>query len=126
MTFVTKPNKVSPKELIKSETINQIIQGLEDIENFLESVVKVVQDHIEYGKVENIPTSSVTTLTYNVTFTKQFTSNPFVFLSVENLDSFVDISFWVSDVTTTSFTLNIKVIRVRPNTYCNINWLAIL
>jgi hypothetical protein len=126
MSFVTKPDRVNPKERIKSDTINKIIQGLEDIESYLENLVTLVKDHLEYGKVSNIPTSSVTTLTYNITFTKPFSSNPLVFLSIENLNPYVDISYWVSNVSTTGFSLNVKVIRVRPDTYVNVNWLALL
>jgi hypothetical protein len=126
MTFVTKPNRVNPKELIKSETINKIIQGLEDIENFLENTVRVVNDHIEFSKVENISTNITTLQTFNVVFSKPFSSNPFVFLTIENLNVNVDLKFWVSNVTTTSFTLNVKVLIPRPNTFINVNWLALL
>ena len=126
MTFVTKPNRVNPKELIKSETINKIIQGLEDIENFLESTVAVVNDHIEFNKIANIPTNTTTLQTFNVVFSKPFSSNPFVFLTIENLNVNVDLKVWVSNVTTTGFTLNVKVLLPRPNTYVNINWLALL
>jgi len=126
MAFITKPERVKPKDVIKAETINQIIQGLEDVENYLENIVKVVEDHIEYGKVKNIPTDRTGTYTYQITFKKQFTDIPYIFLTIENLDADVDINIWVSNVTTTSFTLNVKVISVRPNTYCNVNYLALL
>jgi hypothetical protein len=126
MGFVTKPDKVHPKELIKSDTINKIIQGLEDIESYLESRINYLLDHLEYGKVTNIPTNDNTVLTYDITFTKQFTNNPFIFLTVENLNPDVDLAIWVSNVTTTGFTLNAKVIKKKANTYCNVNWLALL
>jgi len=126
MSFVTKPDKVHPKDLIKSDTINKIITGLEDIESYLENRINYLLDHLEYGKVTNIPTINNTILTYNITFAKKFTNNPFVFLTVENLDPDVDISYWVSNVSTTGFTLNVKVIKKRANTYVNVNWLALL
>ena len=126
MVFVTKPERVNPKELIKSETINKIIQGLEDTERYLENVIGFLIDHLEYGKVENIPTNAIGTFTYAITFTKQFTNLPYIFLTIENLNDRVDVNVWVSDVTTTSFNLVVKVIRVQPNTFCNVNWLALL
>jgi hypothetical protein len=126
MIIISKPPRVNPREIIKSSTINTIIQGLEEIENYLNSLTQVVQDHIEYGKVSNIPTSSIDTLIYNIQFNKPFTSPPYVFTSLENLDPNTDVNVFVSDVSTTGFTLNVKVIRKRANTYCNVNWLAIL
>jgi hypothetical protein len=126
MSFVTKPSKVNPKELIKSETINKIIQGLEDIENYLDSRDNYLIDHLEYDKVTNIPTDNNTVLTYDITFTKQFTNNPFIFLTIENLNPDVDLAIWVSNVTTTGFTLNVKIINKKANTYVNVNWLALL
>jgi hypothetical protein len=125
MSFVTKPDKVNPKELIKSETINKIIQGLEDIENYLESRDNCLIDNLEYDKVTNIPTDNNTVLTYDITFTKQFTNNPFIFLTIENLNPDVDLAIWVSNVTTTGFTLNVKIIKKKANTYVNVNWLAL-
>ena len=126
MSFVTKPDKVQYKGLIKSETINKIIQGLEDIENYLENIPTLVTDHLEYGKVSNIPTDNNIVLTYDITFTKQFTNNPFIFLTIENLNPDVDLAIWVSNVTTTGFTLNVKIIKKKANTYVNVNWLALL
>jgi hypothetical protein len=126
MVIISKPPRVNPKEIIKSSTINTIIQALEEIENYLNSSIQVVQDHIEYGKVSNIPTSSIGTLIYNINFNKSFTSPPYVFISLENLDPDVDVNVFVSNVSTTGFSLNVKVIRKRTNTYCNVNWLAIL
>jgi hypothetical protein len=126
MTFVTKPDRVHPKELIKSDTINKIITGLEDIENYLESRLSYIIDHLEYGKVTNIPTNDNTVLTYDITFAKQFTNSPFIFLTIENLNPDVDLAIWVSNVTTTGFTLNVKIIKKKANTYVNVNWLALL
>jgi hypothetical protein len=126
MGFVTKPDRVNPKELIKSDTINKIIQGLEDIESYLENISSYLLDHLEYGKVTNIPTNDNTVLTYDITFTKQFTNNPFIFLTVENLNPDVDLAIWVSNVSIAGFTLNVRIIRKRINTYCNVNWLALL
>jgi hypothetical protein len=126
MVIISKPQKVNPREIIKSSTINTIIQGLQDVEDYINSKLQLLQDHIEYGKVSGIPTSSNDTLTYNVQFNKPFTSSPYVFISIENLDPNVDVNVFVSNVSTTGFTLNVKVIRLRTNTYCNVNWLAIL
>ena len=126
MVIISKPPRVNPREIIKSSTINTIIQGLQDVEDYINSKLQALQDHIEYGKVSNIPTSSNTTLTYNIQFNKPFTSSPYVFISLENLDPNVDVNVFVSDVSTTGFTLNVKVIRLKINTYCNVNWLAIL
>jgi hypothetical protein len=126
MSFVTKPDKVQYKGLIKSDTINKIITGLEDIESYLENRISYLIDHLEYGKVTDIPTDDNTVLTYDITFTKQFTNSPFIFLTVENLSPDVDLVIWVSNVTTTGFTLNVKIIKKKANTYCNVNWLALL
>jgi hypothetical protein len=126
MSFVTKPDRVQYKGLIKSETINKIIQGLEDIENYLESRLSYIIDHLEYDKVTNIPTDNNTVLTYDITFAKQFTNSPFIFLTLENLSPDVDLAIWVSNVTTTGFTLNVKIIKKKANTYVNVNWLALL
>jgi hypothetical protein len=126
MSFVTKPDKVQYKGLIKSETINKIIQGLEDIESYLESRNNYLIDHLEYDKVTNIPTIDNTILTYDITFTKQFTNNPFVFLTVENLSPDVDLAIWVSNISTIGFTLNVKIIKKKAGTYVNVNWLALL
>jgi len=126
MAFITKPERVNPKDIIKSETINKLIQGLEDVENYLERMTLIISDHLEYGKVENIPTDRVGTYTYPIDFQKAFGNNPYVFLTVENLDPNVDVNIWVSNTSITGFTLNVKIIRVRPNTFCSVNWLALL
>ena len=126
MAFITKPERVNPKELIKSETINKIIQGLEDIESYLESRISFLIDHLEYGKVFNIPTDNNIVLTYPISFQKAFSNLPFIFLTVENLNPDVDLAIWVSDVTTSSFKLNVKIIKKKANTYCDVNWLALL
>jgi hypothetical protein len=126
MSFIPKPNRVNPKEIIKSETINTIINALEVIENYLENFVSVVKDHLEYGKVVNIDTSRVGTYTYDITFNKPFTNVPYVFLSAEDLDPNVDILFSAQNVSTNGFQIMVKVIRRRIGTYCSINWFAVL
>jgi glutathionyl-hydroquinone reductase len=126
MSFIPKPNRVNPKEIIKSETINTIISALEVIENYLENRFFLITDHLEYGKLTNIDTSRVGTFTYNITFSKPFTNKPYVFLSVENLDPNVDINVSAQNVSTNGFQILVKVIRVRQNTYCQINWFAVL
>ena len=126
MSFIPKPNRVNPKEIIKSETINTIINALEIIETYLENKFYRITDHLEYGKITNIDTSSIGAYTYNITFNKPFTNVPYVFLSVEDLDPNVDINFSAQNVSTNGFQILVKVIRVRQNTYCSINWFAIL
>jgi hypothetical protein len=126
MSFIPKPNRVNPKEIIKSETINTIISALEVIENYLENFVSVVNDHLEYGKITNIDTSSVGTFTYDVTFNKPFTDVPYVFLSVEDLDPNVDITFSAKNVSTNGFQIMVRVLRRRGGTRCSINWFAVL
>jgi len=126
MSFIPKPNRVNPKEIIKSETINTIINALEIIETYLENKFYRITDHLEYGKITNIDTSSIGAYTYNITFNKPFTNVPYVFLSVEDLDPNVDINFSAQNVSTNGFQILVKVIRVRQNTYCSINWFAVL
>lgn len=126
MSFIPKPNRVNPKEIIKSETINTIINALEIIETYLENKFYRITDHLEYGKITNIDTSRIGAYTYNITFNKPFTNVPYVFLSVEDLDPNVDINFSAQNVSTNGFQILVKVIRVRQNTYCSINWFAIL
>jgi len=125
MAFITKPERVNPKELIKSETINKIIQGLEDVENYLENLTVQLPFTVDFGKVENIPTNQVGTFTYQVSFNKTFNTIPYIFLTVENLNDKVDVNIWVSNASVNGFILNVKVIRARPNSYCNVNWMAI-
>jgi oligoribonuclease NrnB/cAMP/cGMP phosphodiesterase (DHH superfamily) len=126
MSFIPKPNRVNTKEIIKSETINTIISALEIIENYLENFVSIVKDHLEYGKIMNIDTSSIGTYIYDITFNKPFTNVPYVFLSTENLDPNVDISISAKNVSTNGFQIMVKTIRVHRNTYCHINWFAVL
>jgi len=126
MAFITKPERVNPKDIIRSDTINKLIQGLGDVESYLENLFGFLTDHVEYGKVSNIPTNNNGVFAYPVSFQKEFSNSPYVFVSVENLNPKVDLAIWVNGVTTTGFTLYVKVIKRERNTYCNVNWLALL
>lgn len=125
MVTITKPNFVQPKTKILAEDINKIIQGLIDTENYLNSLQITEKYQIEYGKVENISTSRVGHYTFNVTFSKSFEKIPVVMFSIENLNPDVDLNIWVSNLTKNGFTLNVRVIRMKTNSYCNVMWLAL-
>ena len=127
MTFITKPNFVQPKTKILAEDINKIIQGLIDTENYLENLVRIVEDHIEYGRIVNIPTGDTGLLTYNITFSKPFTSPPRIFLGLENMHIDVNIKpLYVTNISNTGFTLNVYVVKKKAGTSINVTWLAIL
>lgn len=125
MSFITKPTFVEPKTKILASDINKIIQGLIDTENYLENVLGLVTDHIEYGKVQNVNTSNNGIFTYQISFSKQFTNLPVVLLTLENVDVDVDLMVWVSNVTLSGFVLNVKVIKKKANTSCNVSYLAV-
>lgn len=104
---------------ITSQDLNKMLDILDGL-NF-------VEDHIEFGKVLNIPTINNGLVSGSVTFAKEFSSIPLVFLSLENVNVDVLIGFvCCSDVTTQGFIWNILVSKKKTDTYCNLNWMAIL
>lgn len=104
---------------ITSQDLNKILDVLDGI--------NTIEDHVEFGKVLNIPTSSTGLASGIVYFTKAFLAIPYVFLSLENVSVNVLVaSIFCTNVSAESFTWNILITRPRPNTYCNVNWLALV
>ena len=98
------------------------------IDNFKELDERTVfqEKRVQYGTVENIDTSKIEIQTGNIVFAYPFSKIPIVMLTLENLDGGIQLkTVWVSNRSINGFTWSLFILVPRPNTKCNILWVAI-